>query len=288
MTRPRALHLPRDRRAPSGGRRRQRPTRRSWLRFGLGSRPRRSMARATARCGRACDSRAIGWAATACCGSMACWRPNGPGIGTGNPAHAGTITPAAPNVLWSCGAPTPRHPVLHRAGGAVLVVRCDRPRQRRHRGLARREDRRPRGRPQARAPWDAARLRSLRPGRHPQPATAERLGAAGCGRRGSQAFGQLTRSRYCGATGGRRMRHAVRNSSRITPVVRRRAPVQWGHRALHPDPEGTVSLAPSLRDPGRGGAIIAAFIRRYNEEWIIERLDYRTPAIARQELATVA
>ena len=35
-------------------------------------------------------------------------------------------------------------------------------------------------------------------------------------------------------------------------------------------------------------AIIAAFIRRYNEEWIIERLDYRTPAIARQELATVA
>ena len=35
-------------------------------------------------------------------------------------------------------------------------------------------------------------------------------------------------------------------------------------------------------------AIIAAFIRRYNEEWIIERLDYRTPAIARQELAAVA
>ena len=34
--------------------------------------------------------------------------------------------------------------------------------------------------------------------------------------------------------------------------------------------------------------IIAAFIRRYNEEWIIERLDYRTPAIARQELAAVA
>ena len=28
-------------------------------------------------------------------------------------------------------------------------------------------------------------------------------------------------------------------------------------------------------------AIIGAFIRRYNEERIIERLDYRTPAIAR-------
>ena len=34
--------------------------------------------------------------------------------------------------------------------------------------------------------------------------------------------------------------------------------------------------------------IIGAFIRCYNEEWIIERLDYRTPAIARQELAAVA
>ena len=34
--------------------------------------------------------------------------------------------------------------------------------------------------------------------------------------------------------------------------------------------------------------IIGAFIRRYNEEWIIERLDYRTPAIARQELVAVA
>ena len=34
--------------------------------------------------------------------------------------------------------------------------------------------------------------------------------------------------------------------------------------------------------------IIGAFIRRYNEEWIIERIDYRTPVIARQELAAVA
>ena len=46
--------------------------------------------------------------------------------------------------------------------------------------------------------------------------------------------------------------------------------------SLHPDPEGTVSLAPSLRDPGRGAGDHRAFIRRYNEEWIIERLDYRT------------
>ena len=32
----------------------------------------------------------------------------------------------------------------------------------------------------------------------------------------------------------------------------------------------------------------AAFIRRYNEEWILERLEYRTPAIARQKLAGAA
>jgi transposase InsO family protein len=29
--------------------------------------------------------------------------------------------------------------------------------------------------------------------------------------------------------------------------------------------------------------IIAAFITRYNHEWLIERLDYRTPAQARAE-----
>jgi transposase InsO family protein len=29
--------------------------------------------------------------------------------------------------------------------------------------------------------------------------------------------------------------------------------------------------------------IIAAFIARYNHEWLIERLDYRTPAQARAE-----
>ena len=57
------------------------------------------------------------------------------------------------------------------------------------------------------------------------------LGAAVCGRRVSQ------RARLAG-------HHAH-------AVVRRRAPVQWGHRALHPDPERMVSLAPSLRDPGR-------------------------------------
>ena len=68
--------------------------------------------------------------------------------------------------------------------------------------------------------WPAATL----------PCAAERLGTAVGGRRVSP------RARLAG-------QHAH-------AVVRRRAPVPWGHRVLHPDPEGTGSLAPSLRDPG--------------------------------------
>ncbi len=36
------------------------------------------------------------------------------------------------------------------------------------------------------------------------------------------------------------------------------------------------------------GAIIGAFIERYNYEWLIERLDHRTPVVARQELLAAA
>lgn len=39
-------------------------------------------------------------------------------------------------------------------------------------------------------------------------------------------------------------------------------------------------------DDARG--IIAAFIERYNQEWLIERLDHRTPAVARRELQAAA
>jgi putative transposase len=35
-------------------------------------------------------------------------------------------------------------------------------------------------------------------------------------------------------------------------------------------------------------AIIGAFIERYNHEWLIERLDHRTPATARQEMLAMA
>ena len=35
-------------------------------------------------------------------------------------------------------------------------------------------------------------------------------------------------------------------------------------------------------------AIIGAFIERYNHEWLIERLDHRTPAAARQEMLAMA
>src|ERR1700730_17154479 len=35
-------------------------------------------------------------------------------------------------------------------------------------------------------------------------------------------------------------------------------------------------------------AIIGAFIERYNHEWLIERLDHRTPAVARREMLAMA
>jgi hypothetical protein len=57
----------------------------------------------------------------------------------GDPAHAGTITTERPNVRWGTDA------LLHRARGLVLVLRRDRPRERRHRRLARRKARRPLG-----------------------------------------------------------------------------------------------------------------------------------------------
>ena len=34
--------------------------------------------------------------------------------------------------------------------------------------------------------------------------------------------------------------------------------------------------------------IIGAFIDRYNHQWLIERLDHRTPATARKELLAMA
>lgn len=35
-------------------------------------------------------------------------------------------------------------------------------------------------------------------------------------------------------------------------------------------------------------AIIGAFIERYNHEWLIERLDHRTPATVRREMLAMA
>jgi hypothetical protein len=34
--------------------------------------------------------------------------------------------------------------------------------------------------------------------------------------------------------------------------------------------------------------IIGALIERYNHQWLIERLDHRTPAVARRELLAAA
>jgi hypothetical protein len=44
-----------------------------------------------------------------------------------------------------------------------------------------------------------------------------------------------------------------------------------------------VPLPLSLPNAGRGATVIAEFITRYNHEWLIERLEYRTPAEARAE-----
>jgi len=38
-----------------------------------------------------------------------------------------------------------------------------------------------------------------------------------------------------------------------------------------------------FRDLAEARAIIGAFIARYNADWIVERLGYRTPAQARRE-----
>ena len=66
-------------------------------------------------------------------------------------------------------------------------------------------------------------------------------------------------------------------------VVRGRARVQWGDGALHPHAEGAVPLPPSLRDPGAGPRDHRRLHRALQPEWLIERLDHRTPAQARAE-----
>ena len=148
----------------------------------------------------------------------------------GDPAHAGTITTAAPNVLW--GTDATRFYTAQEGWcwwfGAIDHASADI------------------------VGWHVAKIGDRWAALEPvHQGMRHAYGAFGK----DVARGLALRSDW----GPQYAADAFRNESHLAghyahAVVRRRAPVQWGHRALHPDPEGTVSLAPSLRDPGRGAA----------------------------------
>ncbi len=78
-------------------------------------------------------------------------------------------------------------------------------------------------------------------------------------------------------------------SAVVQPLVCPRAAVQWHHRArlIRTLKEQCLWLHrfDSLEEARE---IIGTFIGRYNHHWLIERLDHRTPAVARRELLAAA
>lgn len=58
-------------------------------------------------------------------------------------------------------------------------------------------------------------------------------------------------------------------------------------RFMHPLKEPCLSLH-QCRDLAAARALIGAFITRYNTEWIVERLGYRTPAQTRRDALNAA
>jgi hypothetical protein len=58
---------------------------------------------------------------------------------------------------------------------------------------------------------------------------------------------------------------------------RGQAPGQRGGRALHPDPKGAVLWARLHEDTADRRQSVATFIETYNNEWLIEGLEHRTP-----------
>src|SRR5438309_11834070 len=127
-----------------------------------------------------------------------------------------------------------RDALLHRGGRLVLVLRRHRSLRRRARGLTHHEDRRSLGRARAAAPGRAPGVRPFREGRRPRTPDSLRLGPTVHCRCVDQR-GEVARDDH----------HAV---------VRRRAGVQWRHRALHANAEGAVPLSPSLPESRRGAA----------------------------------
>ena len=146
----------------------------------------------------------------------------------GDPAHAGTIVTDRPDVMWGTDATrfsTERE-------GLVLVLRGDRPLHRRAARLARCQARRPLGGTGADPPGRPPRVRRLRERPRPGAAPPVRLGPP-VHRRCVDQRSPLARD------------HDL-------AVVRGRARVQRGDRAVQPHAEGAVRVSPSLREPGAG------------------------------------
>jgi len=100
-------------------------------------------------------------------------------------------------------------------------------------------------------------------------------------------------ARRCGAIGVRSMSPMLTGTSwrgwrHPQPLVRRRAPVQWRHGAVHSHAQGAVPVAAPVRHARGGAARDRVFIERYNHAWLIERLGPRTPAAARKDLLAAA
>ena len=146
----------------------------------------------------------------------------------GDPAHAGTITTAAPNVLWGTDATR-----FHTAQegwcwwfGAIDHASADI------------------------VGWHVAKIGDRWAALEPvHQGMRHAYGAFGQ----DVARGLALRSDW----GPQYAADAFRNELAWlgithTPSFVGEPQCNGGHRALHPDPEGTVSLAPSLRDPGRG------------------------------------
>ena len=67
------------------------------------------------------------------------------------------------------------------------------------------------------------------------------------------------------------------------PRLRAGARRQRRRGALHPHAEGESVVGAELRDH-RGSLALLAFKRTYNEQWMLEKYDYRSPAQVRRDL----
>lgn len=145
----------------------------------------------------------------------------------GDPAHAGTITTERPT---SCGGPTPRGSTPRGRAGAGSSARS------------------------------TTRALTSSGGTSRRSATAGRRSSRftrACGPPSARSARTSLADWRCGATGTAICRRCVSRGTRLArdhaqPVLRRRAAVQRGHRALHAHAQGTMSVAAPLRHPRPG------------------------------------